>query len=148
MSLKGTAQLSLASDLISVTERENAATSDRYDYQTMWGLALLFEQHGSQDDYAIVFEFHDDVALLNSASDPSTVKFYQVKSKATMGGWTLSSLLKREKVKTEAGTSEKPSIIDKMFHNIDRFQGCGAVSGFCVKSALRFERYQGRVSLH
>ncbi|MHA6724196.1 dsDNA nuclease domain-containing protein [Sphingomonas sp. RS2018] len=114
--------MSLASDLISVAERENAATSDRYDYQTMWGLALLFEQHQSQGDYAIVFEFHDDVALLDSPSDPATVKFYQVKSKATIGGWTLSSLLKREKVKSEAGTSEKPSIVDKMFHNIDKFQ--------------------------
>jgi hypothetical protein len=114
--------VSLTTDLISVPEREKAATGDRYDYQTMWGLALLFQQHGTNDDYAVVFEFHDDVALLNSATDPTGVKFYQVKSKATNGGWSLTALLNREKTKTQVGAKEKPSIIDKMYDNINKFQ--------------------------
>lgn len=88
----------LAADLISTPVREKSATGGRYEYQTMWGLALLFQQHGTNDDYAIVFEFHDDVALLDSATNPTSVRFYQIKSKATNGGWTLTSLLKREKV--------------------------------------------------
>lgn len=113
--------MTLTTDLISKPLREKAATGDRYDYQAMWGLALLFQQHGSQDDYAIVFEFHDDVVLLDSAVEPMTARFYQVKSKATNGGWTLTSLLNRAKVKTESGAKEKPSYIDKMFDNIDKF---------------------------
>jgi len=112
----------LAADLISTPVREKSATGGRYDYQTMWGLALLFQQHGTNDDYAIVFEFHDDVALLDSATNPTSVRFYQVKSKATNGGWTLTSLLKREKVKTESGIKEKLSYVDKMFDNIDKFK--------------------------
>lgn len=113
--------MTLASDLISKPLREKSATGGRYDYQTMWGLALLFQQHGTQEDYAIVFEFHDDVVLLDSAVAPMTARFYQVKSKATNGGWTLTSLLKREKVKTETETKEKPSYLDKMFDNVDKF---------------------------
>ncbi|MBB4097474.1 dsDNA nuclease domain-containing protein [Sphingomonas kyeonggiensis] len=113
----------LATDLVSKPFREKAATGGRYDFQAMWGLALLFQQHGTNDDYAIVFEFHDDVALLDSSTNPTNVRFYQVKSKATNGGWTLTALLKREKVKTEEGTKEKPSYVDKMFDNIDKFQG-------------------------
>jgi hypothetical protein len=42
----------LAADLISTPVREKSATGGRYDYQTMWGLALLFQQHGTNDDYA------------------------------------------------------------------------------------------------
>lgn len=114
--------MSLAIDLISTPERENFATGNRYEYQTMWGLALLFQQHETNNDYAIVFEFHDDVALLNSATNPTTVKFYQVKSKATNGGWTLTSLLKRQNGNTDSGHKQKPSYIDKMYDNIHKFQ--------------------------
>lgn len=113
--------MTLAADLISKPLREKSATGGRYEYQTMWGLALLFEQHGTRDDYAIVFEFHDDVVLLNSATEPTTASFYQVKSKAPNGGWTLTKLLQREKVKTEAGIKGKPSHIDKMFDNVAKF---------------------------
>lgn len=112
----------LATDLVNTPLREKGATGGRYDFQTMWGLVLLFQEHGTNDDYAIVFEFHDDVAVLNSAKNPSTVRFYQVKTKATNGGWTLTSLLKREQVKTDKGLNEKPSYLDKMFDNVHKFQ--------------------------
>jgi len=115
--------MALAADLVSTPLREKGETGGRYDYQTMWGLALLFQQHGTNDDYAIVFEFHDDVVLLDSAINPASVRFYQVKSKSTNGGWTLTSLLKREKVQTDGGLREKPSYVDKMFDNIDKFTG-------------------------
>ncbi|MHC2088613.1 dsDNA nuclease domain-containing protein [Methylobacterium sp. CM6244] len=89
--------MSLAANLIAIPARARAATGDRYDYQTMWGLALLFEQHSGTKDYAIVFEFHDDIALLDSSTNPEKIRFYQVKTKLTYGGWTLASLLSRPK---------------------------------------------------
>jgi len=128
----------LAIDLVSKPLREKGATGGRYDFQTMWGLALLFQQHGTNDDYAIVFEFHDDVALLDSATNPSSVRFYQVKSKATNGGWTLTSLLKREKVKTEEGVKEKPSYIDKMFDSVDKFPGAVLSADFVSNQLCGF----------
>jgi Cap4 dsDNA endonuclease len=128
----------LGTNLVSTPLREKAATGGRYDFQTMWGLALLFQQHGTNDDYAIVFEFHDDVALLNSATNPTTVRFYQVKSKDTNGGWTLTSLLKREKVKVEEGVREKPSYIDKMFDNFDKFQNAVLSADFVSNQLCGF----------
>lgn len=130
--------MALAKDLVSTPLREKGATGGRYDFQTMWGLALLFQQHGTKDDYAIIFEFHDDVALLDSATNPTSVRFYQVKSKATNGGWTLTSLLKRDKVKTEAGTKEKPSYVDKMFDNVEKFQSAVLSADFVSNQLCGF----------
>lgn len=128
----------LATDLVSTPLRETGATGGRYDFQTMWGLALLFQQHGTNDDYAIVFEFHDDVALLDSSTNPKSVRFYQVKSKATNGGWTLTSLLRRNKVKTEKGVKEKPSYVDKMFDNVDKFQSAVLSADFVSNQLCGF----------
>lgn len=114
--------MSLAVKLVSTPQRENSATGGRYDYQTMWGLTLLFQQHALDEDYAIVFEFHDDIALLNNSAQPSNIRFYQVKSKATAGGWTLATLLRRQSAKAADGTKyEKPSIVDKMFDGVTKF---------------------------
>lgn len=128
----------LATDLVSTPVREKGATGGRYDFQTMWGLTLLFQQHGTNDDYAIVFEFHDDVALLDSANNPASVRFYQVKSKATNGGWTLTSFLKREKVKTKEGVKEKLSYVDKMFDNVEKFQGAVLSADFVSNQLCGF----------
>ncbi|WP_232280854.1 dsDNA nuclease domain-containing protein [Novosphingobium nitrogenifigens] len=130
--------MALATTLINTPARETGATGGRYDFQTMWGLALLFQQHGTNDDYAIIFEFHDDVALLDHAVNPTSVRFYQVKSKATNHGWTLTSLLKREKVKTEDGVKEKPSYIDKMYDNVDKFQGAVLSADFVSNQLCGF----------
>ena len=138
----------LATDLISKPLREKGATGGRYDFQTMWGLTLLFQQHGTNDDYAIVFEFHDDVALLDSAINPNSVRFYQVKSKATNGGWTLTSLLRREKVKTEEGVKEKPSYVDKMFDNVDKFQGAVLSADFVSNQLCGFNAGQNSFRLN
>lgn len=140
--------MALATDLISKPLREKGATGGRYDFQTMWGLALLFQQHGTNDDYAIVFEFHDDVALLDSATNPKSVRFYQVKSKATNGGWTLTSLLKREKVKTEQGVKEKPSYVDKMFDNVHKFQGSVLSADFVSNQLCGFNAGQSSFRLN
>lgn len=130
--------MGLATDLISKPLREKGATGGRYEYQTMWGLALLFQQHGTNDDYAIIFEFHDDIALFDSATNPSSVRFYQVKSKGTNGGWTLSSLLKREKTKAKDGLSEKPSFFDRMFDNVDKFESAVLSSDFVSNQLCGF----------
>ena len=71
----------LASKLVETPEREKAGadTASRYEFQTFWGLALLFQHHGPNAEYAIVFEFHDDIALFDHPSVPTQVRFYQVR---------------------------------------------------------------------
>ena len=65
-------------------------------------------------DYAIAFEFHDDVVVLNSSTSPTKARFYQVKTKGK-GQWTLNGLTLRSKKKN---SNEKlPSYMGKLFSN-------------------------------
>ena len=67
--------MSLAERLVEHPQREvgGSVAQERFDYQALWGLALIFSNHGKSEDYAIAFEFHDDVVLLDSSkSDRET----------------------------------------------------------------------------
>ena len=111
---------SFADKLVQTPRREKSGETsyERYDYQASWGLALIFESHDQLDDYAIAFEFHDDVVRLNSSSAPTQARFYQVKTRLS-GYWTLTDLSKRKKSKD--GTSLLPSFIGKMYDNYELF---------------------------
>lgn len=106
--------MSLAKKLVELPQREHAGSiaQQRFDYQAHWGLALIFSHHATGEDYAIAFEFHDDVLLLDSAQEPASVKFYQVKTKAK-GHWTLGDLFRRNK--GADGDSKLPSHIGRLF---------------------------------
>ncbi|WP_161534438.1 dsDNA nuclease domain-containing protein [Bradyrhizobium sp. LCT2] len=90
--------MSFADRLIAEPQREKSGETgyERFDYQALWGLALIFAHHGSSDDYAIAFEFHDDIVLLDSERSPSRARFYQVKTR-DKGHWTLTDLSPQSK---------------------------------------------------
>lgn len=60
----------------------------------------------------MVFDYHDDILLLDSESDPDAIHFYQVKTKDP-GHWTLTDLLKRKK----GSSGPLLSPLGKLFHN-------------------------------
>ena len=113
--------MSLAQKLIATPQRERSGETgfERYDYQALWGVALIFESHGVFEDYAIAFEFHDDIVLLDSAEAPTEARFYQVKTKAE-GGWSLTSLTRRAAKKGATG-GKLPSHIGNLFSNYINF---------------------------
>ena len=112
--------MSFAEKLVQTPRREKSGETgyERYDYQASWGLALIFESHSDLDDYAIAFEFHDDIVRLNSSSAPTQARFYQVKTKLS-GHWTLTSLSTQKRSKD--GRSKLPSFIGKMHENYELF---------------------------
>ncbi|MHC2718273.1 dsDNA nuclease domain-containing protein [Bradyrhizobium diazoefficiens] len=112
--------MTLADKLVQTPRREKSGETgyERYDYQAIWGLVLIFESHSELEDYAIAFEFHDDIVRLNSSSAPTRARFYQVKTKIK-GHWTLSDLSARKKSKD--GASLLPSYIGKMHDNYELF---------------------------
>ena len=112
--------MAFADKLVQTPRREKSGETgyERYDYQASWGLALIFESHNDLDDYAIAFEFHDDIVRLNSSSVPTRARFYQVKTKLK-GHWTLTDLCARKKAKDK--TTLLPSYIGKMFDNYELF---------------------------
>lgn len=100
------------------SETAGRRSSERFEYQVNWALSELISKHQGGDEYLFIFEYLDDVVIIEGAIDgdsPSaTVEFCQVKTKA--GQFTLSKLLERKK-----GKEKKPSIIGKLFSHTESF---------------------------
>jgi hypothetical protein len=89
-------------------EESGSTTSRKYAYQYDLSLYMLLNQHDKLDDYIYLFDFHEDLVVLNSSIKPDKIDFYQIKSKDT-GNWTINALTKAEKGKL--------SIIGKLYLN-------------------------------
>jgi hypothetical protein len=69
-------------------EQNNTAT----DFARHWAIAHIAEVLADQTgEYVILFEYLQDIAVLDSATSPSRIALYQLK-KRTRPGWTKSSL--------------------------------------------------------
>ncbi|HZZ94024.1 MAG TPA: dsDNA nuclease domain-containing protein [Usitatibacter sp.] len=70
-------------------------TNEGVDFARYWAMSLLlqFEERGLED-YALVFEYLQDVAYFDSSVSPTAATLYQVKKKAR-GHWTRTALCKR-----------------------------------------------------
>jgi hypothetical protein len=62
----------LKQQLLDIKPRETsgARTANRFDYQDDWAFCQILELHEADDDYVVVFDYHDDVLVLDSATDP------------------------------------------------------------------------------
>ncbi|MBN2752068.1 MAG: DUF4297 domain-containing protein [Rhodospirillaceae bacterium] len=132
--------MSLAQRLIEKPQREvgGSLAQERFDYQALWGLALIFSCHEKDEDYAIAFEFHDDVVQLDSAKAPASVRFYQVKTKEK-GHWTLNDLFRRPALKKGQKEEDRPlSFMGKLFSNYIAFPGDTAAMSFVSNLPLEF----------
>jgi len=110
--------LPIKDTLLTVPQREEGGRTayDRFDYQTAWGLSRLLEMHEGGKNYAVGFEFHDDIVSLDDADDPGSATFYQVKTKET-GNWSFAKITRRPSSKA----GRKPSFAGKMFDSFVRF---------------------------
>src|SRR5688500_325414 len=98
MSSPGTSSPSVLEQLLRVKPRENSGprSANRFEFQRTWAFCLLLNLHRSSEDYAILLDFHDDVLVLDSATNPTGVDFFQIKTKKG-ANWSVTLLLKREK---------------------------------------------------
>jgi hypothetical protein len=93
-------------------ETSGPRSANRFEFQKSWALCRLLELHQSGQDYLIVFDYHDDVLVLDSSTDPNRIDFYQIKTKQS-GHWTRSALLSQEQGKDGL----LPSILGKLTQN-------------------------------
>jgi hypothetical protein len=104
-------------NFLNVTPRESkgADTSGKYDYQKDVSICMLLEYHMKGNDYLFIFDYHDDLVILNSEITPSEYNFFQIKGH-DKGSYTLTSILKQKKLTN--GLSH--SILGKLYcHTID-----------------------------
>jgi hypothetical protein len=100
--------MSLAEALISIPQSERGAEIAQrgFDYQTCWALSQMLEYELNGKSYVFIFEYHDDVLILDDDSSPLDLTFAQVKTNEKH--WTPSSLIGSSKAKPV-------SIIGKLF---------------------------------
>jgi hypothetical protein len=87
-------------------------SSDRFVYQQTWALCRLLLLHQGDDDYVMTFDHHEDVTILDSEVDPTSISGFQVKTADS--NWTINSLLKRKAGKGEQ-QSPLSSILGKLY---------------------------------
>lgn len=64
-----------------------------FSFQVWLAVLEALRAHRKPDDYAVVLEWQQDIALLNSSTAPTTVRFAQLKKNESTLKWTLPSLL-------------------------------------------------------
>jgi hypothetical protein len=101
-------------------EDSGSRTAARYRYQALFGLALVLERHVLDGDYAIVFEFHDDIAVFDDSAEPNAVRFYQVKTKAS-GEFGSADIVRQPATKKGEASPVGRSILGKMYRNVVEF---------------------------
>lgn len=82
--------------IVAKKPRENAGSlaANRFAYQLDWGLKKLLELEESNQPYTVIFDYQDDILVLDSDEDPNYIDFYQVKTNAAAGGWSKAQLIK------------------------------------------------------
>ncbi|MCH5211577.1 MAG: DUF4297 domain-containing protein [Oscillospiraceae bacterium] len=126
-------------NLISQPVRENAGqrTGNRYQYQYHWGLIKLLDLFGTDDDFMMIFEFADDVIVLDSSEDPKYIDFYQIKTNTKKGVyyWKTNDL-------TSKGTKKNPksSIIEKLIDNYNRYNPYARNIQFVSNLPCKFDK--------
>jgi hypothetical protein len=142
-------------------ETSGASSANRFGYQRTWALCHLLQLHEQPGDYVLILEFHDDILVLDNATDPKAADFYQVKTR-NGGQWSRSDLTRvREKsakkpkknprkpkaaAQQELPTPEPPeapaprSILGKLIEHSHTFsssvRSLNLVSNACFKIAL------------
>jgi hypothetical protein len=106
--------MNLEQNILNLKPREESGskTARKFTFQKDLSLFLLLTLHEKKEDYVFLFDFHEDLVVLDSSSKPDKMDFFQIKSKDS-GNWTISSLTKSEK--------NKLSILGKLYTNKLKF---------------------------
>jgi hypothetical protein len=83
--------------------------ANRFTFQVNWAFCKMVDLHRDGHDYVIVLDLHEDVTVGNSATQPSALDHYQVKTDED-GQWTKARLLYRKSQKAF-------SILGKLYFN-------------------------------
>lgn len=80
-----------------------------FSFQVWLAVLEALRAHRKSDDYAVVLEWQQDIALLNSSTAPTMVRFVQLKKNESTLKWTLPSLLAVEKAVDDDAANDPAS---------------------------------------
>lgn len=101
--------------IVAKKPRENAGpmAANRFAYQLDWGLKKLLTLEESGQPYTVIFDYQDDILVLDSDEDPQYIDFYQVKTNTSATGWKKNQLTQVTKKKPKVTIGE-PSLFDEV----------------------------------
>jgi hypothetical protein len=124
----------LKDKLLTVPQKEKSGedSDSAFAYQKNWAFHQLLKLHLDNNDYVFVFEYHDDILILDS-EEPSKALFIQVK-KSDKTTWTPHRLTtvdeEKDAPKSTAGSAKKKrikkkklSILGKLYTHCVDFNG-------------------------
>ena len=112
-------------------EESGSKTARKYTFQKDLSLFILLSLHEKKEDYVFLFDFHEDLVVLDSASNPDKIDFFQIKSKDS-GNWTIRDLTKSEK--------DKLSILGKLYTNKINFKNNTNSLNFISNAHFSFKK--------
>ena len=124
-----------------------------FTFQVWQAVLETLKAHASGEDYAIVLEWQQDIAVLNSSKAPTQVTFVQLKKNEASLHWTFPSLIKAEADAEAAKPLEqkkakkcKPSILAKLYAHRIRFKGCEKSELVFASNAKFHVEFDGELS--
>lgn len=81
-----------------------------FSFQVWQAVLEALRAHSKSEDYAVVLEWQQDIAVLNSSSQPTAVKFMQLKKNESSLQWKLSALLAPETSGGDAANEEAAAL--------------------------------------
>lgn len=104
--------------IVAKKPRENAGAmaANRFAYQLDWGLKRLLELEETNSPYTVIFDYQDDILVLDSDEEPHYIDFYQVKTNSSATGWRkidLYSVSKKKKSPAE------PTLFEEVERDVD-----------------------------
>lgn len=124
----------LKQNIIKIRPRENSgsAASNRFDFQKNWTLCKIIELHEAPDDYLVTLEFHDDVVVFDSSTNPDKISFYQVKTSKSPN-WTINGLISRKKGKNGLLNSH----LGKLYEHLENFEDSVESLNFVTNNKIK-----------
>lgn len=123
--------MNLSSSLVNIKQRETGGETAQkgFDYQACCAVVNILELEAKKEEYVILLEYHDDILILNSESNPNKVKFIQVKTKKK-GNWTEGGMIKVNKGSL--------SILSKLYLNKKNFDKYDVELNFVTNADFSF----------
>lgn len=78
-----------------------------FSFQVWQAVLEVLGAHATGKDYAVVMEWQQDIALLDSSVSPTKVTFKQLKKNESSAHWTLSALLTAQEEKSQSSSADK-----------------------------------------
>jgi len=111
--------MNLQQKLTSIPQRENAGSrsANRFNYQQVWAFNYVLKELSKTNNFVLFMEFHDDIVILDSVTDPHRIDFYQIKTDDKKARYITPSKLAKDFDKYPT----KMSIMQKLIHNYTLF---------------------------